>query len=372
MRLGRNPCWPSDGKTGLNRFDTFGNRPPEYDWRNDPAFAPEQRSAPATQPQQPHTQPQQPQVQPVQPHQARPQSAQPQQSRQPVPPVHPAELHRPAQPVHPPVQQVRQPAQSADPAPAPRHLQQPPRQIHPQNRPQPHARSPERASERALPPGRDGVRSLAEFEKARRHSQRVRFLRKALPYGGAGVLIAMIVVFAASFFSGPSIDLGEARFEDGKLVMRNPALNGTDENSRPYNLTADKAIQDTDAPSRIHLQGINGKLPMTDTEFAVVQAGNGTYDADAKTLLLGGKVAVDTDNGMAIRMEDADIDIGTGSMHTTNPVSVDTGRAKVTADSLTVSENGERIVFENRVRMTLMPAGEEAVALRPAQPVVKE
>jgi len=315
---------PSDGKPVLNRIDTNFNRPPEYDWRNDPAFAPDGTSP-----------------------------------RQHVPqPIPPAQL--------PPVPQQHANSAPVQMQPAAKHE---PEQVYHEPQQRPEQRPP------APPPNgapNEGIRSLAEFERARRHSQRVRFLRKALPFTGIAAVVILAAVLAFTVFSGPSIDLGSARFEDGKLVMRNPELSGTDENRRPYNLRADKAIQDSERPTRIELRGITAKLPMTDTDFAAVQAGNGIYDADAKTLVLGGKVAVDTDTGMAIRMEDADIDIASGQMRTRNEVSVDTGRAKVTADALTVSENGKVIVFENRVRMTIMPAGEsaEAAALRPAQPVL--
>lgn len=318
----------------MNRNNTSAHQPPEYDWRNDPAFEPaggmaHERAAPQIR---------------VEPRRTGPTAQPAAQNRQ-----------APAEPV-----MARQPL-SANDATMRTHQPRP-------------------ATNPGVSANPEGIRSLAEFEKARIHSQRVRFLRKALPVAGVLTIVMIATVLAYTMFAGPSIDLGQARFEDGKLVMRNPELNGTDQNARPYNLSADKAIQDSDQPSRIELQGIKAKLPMTDTEFAAVNAGNGLYDADAKTLLLGGKVAVDTDNGMIIRMEDADIDIESGRMQTRNPVSVDTGRARVTAEALTVSENGKVIVFENRVRMTLMPIGENDGSgengkdgeLRPAQSVVKE
>lgn len=202
-------------------------------------------------------------------------------------------------------------------------------------------------------------RSAHEFARAERHSRRVRFMQRALPIGGGAAIVIVLGALLFTAFAPADIDLGTATIEDGRLVMNNPELNGTDDNQRPYNLTADKAVQDAARPTRIALQGINARLPMSDTEFAVIRAGNGVYDADEETLELGGDIAVDTDTGMAIRMRDADIDIATGRMRTDNTVSVDTGRAQISAESLTVEDNGETIVFENRVRMTILPYGAE-------------
>ena len=70
-------------------------------------------------------------------------------------------------------------------------------------------------------------------------------------------------------------------------------------------------------------------------------------------------VAVDTQDGMHLRLFDADIDIERGVMKTSQPVEVDTPQARITADSLRVEDKGKTIVFETRVRMTLRPLEEQ-------------
>ena len=42
-----------------------------------------------------------------------------------------------------------------------------------------------------------------------------------------------------------------------------------------------------------------------------------------------------------------------------NPVEINTGRARVQADSIEVTENGKVIIFEKRVRMTILPFNSE-------------
>ena len=142
---------------------------------------------------------------------------------------------------------------------------------------------------------------------------------------------------------------------DGKLVMNNPKIAGTDSKNRPYNLTAVRAVQDAQRPTRITLETIEGNLTIDEKNSASVTAGTGIYDSVAKTLDLSGKVAVDTKDGMSLRMEGASIDIGSGRLVTNQPVSIDTGRAQISAQSLTVEDKGNKIIFENRVRMTLQP-----------------
>jgi lipopolysaccharide export system protein LptC len=198
-------------------------------------------------------------------------------------------------------------------------------------------------------------RSPEEFARAQRHSRRVRFLKLALPIGGVLSILLLIGAYAVSQFALPSIDPGEARIMDGKLVMNNPKISGSDSQNRPYHLSADRAVQDASKPTRVTLENIKGDLTIDAENSAAVTAGQGVYDSIAKTLVLSGKVAVDTRDGMSLRLEGASIDIGEGTLKSDQPVAIDTGRAQISADSVTVSDQGNVIVFEKRVRMTLQP-----------------
>lgn len=198
-------------------------------------------------------------------------------------------------------------------------------------------------------------RSAEEFARAARHTRRVRFLKRALPFGGGAAIIILIGAYLISQFTLPKIDPGEARVVDGKLVMNNPKITGTDGNQRPYTLSAERAVQDAQKPEVVTLEKISGKLAVDDVNFANVIAGSGIYDTKDKTIVLRDDVKVDTDDGMAIRLKGAAIDIEAGVLSSSEPVSIDTGRAKITAQSVVVSDKGKRIVFENRVKMILQP-----------------
>ena len=168
-------------------------------------------------------------------------------------------------------------------------------------------------------------------------------------------IVLLIAAYVLSKLALPSIDTGEAKIVDGKLVMQNPKIAGTDSKNRPYNLTALRAVQDAQRPTRITMESIEGNLTIDEKNSAAVTAGVGIYDSVAKTLDLSGKVAVDTKDGMSLRMEGASIDIESGRLVTNQPVSIDTGRAQISAQSLVVEDKGNKIIFENRVRMTLQP-----------------
>jgi lipopolysaccharide export system protein LptC len=200
-----------------------------------------------------------------------------------------------------------------------------------------------------------GERDARDFLRANRHSGKVRFLRVALPLAGVFILFVVVGAYWWSLPSTPSVSMQSAGIENGKMVMKNPELNGVDQQQRPYTLVAREAIQDPAAPNEVELNNIDARVPMEDGLFAKILAGKGYYDSKAKTLKLDQDVDIKTDDGMKMTLKDADIDMEAGNLQTANPVSIVTEQAVISADSFTVEKNGEKVVFENRVRMTLYP-----------------
>ena len=124
----------------------------------------------------------------------------------------------------------------------------------------------------------------AAFRRARKHSRKVQFLKFALP--AAAILIGGS--FAAySYVSVPgsvSFDISESAYTDGKLVMANPKLDGYTKESRPYSMTATRALQHLDDSGVVDLEGIDARLPVSATEFATIGAERGVYDREKNTL----------------------------------------------------------------------------------------
>lgn len=200
-----------------------------------------------------------------------------------------------------------------------------------------------------------GERDFRAFDRAHRHSGRVRVLRVALPLIGLFILSVVTGAYFWSQSSLPQVSIEFTEIRNDRMVMKNPRLTGTDEQDRPYNLTASQAITNPGLPKQVELLEIAAQVPMEEGIFANILAGTGFYDAEAKKLQLGGEVDVKTDDGMTLRMQDADVDIGLGNLRTDNPVAITTEQATISSERLFVEENGKKVVFESRVRMTIYP-----------------
>lgn len=198
-------------------------------------------------------------------------------------------------------------------------------------------------------------RDLRSFNRAHAHSGRVKFLRVALPMVGVFIIAVLLGAYFWSASGLPEIAVDSAVMENDKMVMQNPELNGVDKDNRPYSLNARQAVTNPLEPKQVELKGIDARVPMDEGLFANITAGLGFYDADAKTLKLGGEIDVVTDDGMKMHLVDADVDMDAGSLKTGNPVTITTEQAVISSQRMFVEGNGEKVVFENRVKMTLYP-----------------
>ena len=218
---------------------------------------------------------------------------------------------------------------------------------------------PTNADAALAPTAPAGTRGDA-FDRAQRHSRRVRILKFAVPL----LAVAIAVAFPAySYLAAPvsiSIQADGTAFADGKLVMANPKLNGFTKQKLPYSLTALRAIQDVGKQDIIELEGIHAKLPLTADNVAIVDAKRGIYNRSANTMDMTSDVTVTTTDGVAAIFKSVFLDMGKGTMKTDDPVDVSRGGSRITADSMSVQDNGKVLVFENRVRVNIDPASLKA------------
>ncbi|EBV3599816.1 LPS export ABC transporter periplasmic protein LptC [Escherichia coli] len=196
----------------------------------------------------------------------------------------------------------------------------------------------------------------AAFAQARRHSQRVRILKIAFP--AAAIVLALGFV-AVSYLRSPvqvSINTSDSSYVDGKLVMAQPQLEGVTNTNRPFQMTADRAVQDMQSPGVIELNAISARLPLDEKEWVSIDAPQGTYDRDRNTLNMTSPFRIQTTNGLAATLNSAFVDMGSSTMKTSDPVDITLNGSRLQAESMSVLEKGKLFVFDKKVRLVIEPA----------------
>ncbi|HEV7261234.1 MAG TPA: LPS export ABC transporter periplasmic protein LptC [Bosea sp. (in: a-proteobacteria)] len=204
------------------------------------------------------------------------------------------------------------------------------------------------------------ARRQAAFGAARRHTILVRFMRRAIPIGA---VVAVLVLIVAPFFSPlrgiANVSLGAVGISGGKVKMDTPRLSGYRKDNRPYEVTAEAALQEIRNPTQVELQTLTARLQMEREGWVTVNAKTGHFDTQKEKLRLVDDVRIKTEGGYDIRMKTADVDFKGGTVVSKDPVKVSIDTNTVDADALDVKDNGALIAFQGRVRVYIpnAPAG---------------
>jgi lipopolysaccharide export system protein LptC len=218
----------------------------------------------------------------------------------------------------------------------------------------------------ARPASPDAPRSVLDsaYGDAMRHSRRVRLLRKAIPMACLAAVAGPIVWGVISPFARTIADvkMGAISVSGSKITMESPKLSGFKKDNKAYEVTADQAIQDIKVPSVVELNRLTARLEQDEKKFVRLTSDWGKFDQGADKLDLKGNVRVRTDNGQEADLLSAVVNVKSGDVTTTEPVTVRAPSGTISADRMQLRDNGKHAIFEGRVRSILIPSEEPDAA----------
>jgi lipopolysaccharide export system protein LptC len=198
----------------------------------------------------------------------------------------------------------------------------------------------------------------ARFAIAARHSRMVRMLRIAVP---AVVGLAMAGVVAISIFNPfralmkqLPVDMDNLVVSGSKITMEAPHMSGFTPDQRPYEVWAKTATQDLTDPDHVELKTVRAKVLQEDRSTVTMEARTGLFDTKAQLLDLRKDIFLQSSTGYEARLSQALLDIGKGTVTSEEPVDVKLLNGTLTADKLRITEKGELVRFEGRVKMNLI------------------
>jgi lipopolysaccharide export system protein LptC len=194
------------------------------------------------------------------------------------------------------------------------------------------------------------------FRAAIRHSRFVRTMRVAVP-GGVLLGIAAMVIVSTWFdplaaLAKLPVDIGGVVVSGTKITMKQPRVSGFTRDSRSYTVTARSAVQDLTNPDTLELQDINASMDLQNRGRFDLTARDGVYETKNERLTLHNDIVV-VSTGYAGRLSEAVINIRTGHIVSERPVEVRSQQITINANRLEVTNNGEVILFDRGVTMTV-------------------
>lgn len=206
----------------------------------------------------------------------------------------------------------------------------------------------------ALPPH---LADQPNFIAAARHSRRVRFLRRAIPWSCAAIALFLVLrMLAGAFITGPGGLVAGLSIQDRKVVMDKPRLSGFKRDGSSYEMNAEKAIQDLKNPNFMELQTLSARIQQGAQGWTNLSGDTGFYDSKVERLDVRGNVRVKTESGTEALLQDALIEFKAGTVVTEKQVEVKMTTGQVSANRMQVLDNGRKFVFEGNVRSEFVNA----------------
>jgi lipopolysaccharide export system protein LptC len=170
---------------------------------------------------------------------------------------------------------------------------------------------------------------------------------------GVALLLLGIFVWQVGVLAPPSpkdVVTNDVVEKPDQITSLNASITGRDGNDRPYQISAKSGEQDKAQDHIIHMQSVTSVFERPTGAKLDVTSDTGSYDRKNKGLDLAGNVVFSEGGRFRATMQKAAIDTENQTLNSQSPVKVDMQGTLIEADSLSVTENGTRLLFKGGVK----------------------
>lgn len=192
-----------------------------------------------------------------------------------------------------------------------------------------------------------------ERRAARRHSTRVRWLKRLLPFFSLVIVLGVVGTVALRNLL-PGFDLGAIGLTSEGIVMSNPELSGHD-GDRSYKVSAKRAIQSLINPKIIELEEIVARVKFGSQEWVAFTAPHGVYDSGVEHLKLADGIKLEWSRGYHVTLSGAEVDLKEGSILSDDSIYITSDQGEFRAGKIAVADSGESVHFSDGIKMTINP-----------------
>ena len=191
-----------------------------------------------------------------------------------------------------------------------------------------------------------------------RWSRFVSAMKLVLPLVSLAV-VALAVVWPelSRLDRGLPITISEPRAgEDDSLRMANPRYTGSDDQNRPFAITAETATLDRLDRRRVNLQQLHADITLEDNRWLSLTAPTGVYQQDRQFLDLAGPIEVYSDEGYELHARSARVDIQGGTAESDEAVAGHGPLGELEANGFRLDRRAQTLNFEGGVRVVIRVA----------------
>ena len=183
---------------------------------------------------------------------------------------------------------------------------------------------------------------------------------------GVGAAITLLVASWLGLLydaNDSKLEIKEVTIENsGEITLTGARYQGVTSGGQPFQVTADQASEASDGSGRIDMQQPRATITMKNGQVIQLQSNYGIFDQPNDQVDMTGSVVVlQPSKNLKLTSEALFADLQLGEMRSLVPVIVTDDKRRIDASTMTVFDNGERILFGGTARMVLQ-TGKTATA----------
>ena len=195
-----------------------------------------------------------------------------------------------------------------------------------------------------------------EWHFNRGYSTFIKFFRRFMVLG-ALILIMAVALWLNMDEEEPRVQPQQADETRGEAALIKAQFDGIDTADRPYRVTADKTVQQSDNQDLYRLTQPMADILTSDQRWMAASAARGTYNQEDETLELEENVKIFYDDGMEFTLQKAQLDLKNNTARSDLPLTGRGPAGAIDANGLDIQAAGETIIFQGPAKLTLNQAG---------------
>ena len=193
------------------------------------------------------------------------------------------------------------------------------------------------------------------------YSRFVVLMKIGLPVTAA-TIVALVIAWPQLMQKPKGFRLGVSKVtihDTGGQQIVNPRFSSTDSNQRPFNLTADSALQQKDDPNLVDLAFPKADLTAKAGTWMALSAETGMFNRQSEVLNLKGAISLFHDSGYELKTTVAQIDMAAGTAKGDVPISGQGPGGTVKGSGFRILERGRTMIFTGKSKMILYPTSKQ-------------
>ena len=175
---------------------------------------------------------------------------------------------------------------------------------------------------------------------------------------GVGVAVTLVVASWLGFLhqSGDSkLEIKEVKIANsGEIALTGARYQGVTSSGQPFLITANQASEANDGSGRIDMQQPRATITMKNGQIIKLQSNYGVFDQPDDVVDMAGDVVVTQPaKNLKLASDALFADLQLGEMRSLVPVTVTDDARRIDAETMTVFDNGDRILFGGAARMVM-------------------